>query len=66
MPYYMKFIYDNFYSIAGDFDQNKIYHGIHEFKKGFNGNVVKYIGEFIFTIGFTYKVCSTIKNIKHT
>lgn len=63
--YDMKFKYVNFYGIAGDFDPNNKYHGIYEFKKGFNGNVVEYIGEFTLPIGFTYKVFKTLKNIKH-
>ena len=35
---------------------NNKYYGIYEFKKGFNGNVVEYIGEFTLPITFTYKV----------
>lgn len=63
--YDMNFKYVNFYGIAGDFDPNNKYHGIYEFKKGFNGNVVEYIGEFTLPIGFTYKIFNTLRKIKH-
>lgn len=63
--YNMKFKYVNFYGIAGDFDPNNKYHGIYEFKKGFNGNVVEYIGEFTLPIGFSYKIFNILKKIKH-
>ncbi len=53
-----------FYGITGCFDKNDKYYGIYEFKKGFNGNVVEYIGEFTLPIGFTYKVFNTLKKIK--
>jgi lipid II:glycine glycyltransferase (peptidoglycan interpeptide bridge formation enzyme) len=58
------FDYVNFYGIAGDFDPSNKYHGIYEFKKGFNGNVVEYIGEFTLPIGFTYKLFKCLKKIK--
>ena len=60
----MGFKYANFYGIAGDFNPNNKYYGIYEFKKGFNGNVVEYIGEFTLPIGFTYKVFKFLKGIK--
>ncbi len=60
----MNYEYANFYGIAGDFDPSNKYYGIYEFKKGFNGNVVEYIGEFTLPIGFTYKVFNTLKKIK--
>ena len=62
--YEMGFKYANFYGIAGDFNPSNKYYGIYEFKKGFNGNVVEYIGEFTLPIGFTYKVFKFIKGIK--
>ena len=62
--YKMGYKYVNFYGIAGDFDPNNKYYGIYEFKKGFNGNVVEYIGEFTLGIGFTYKLFTTLKKIK--
>ena len=58
------FDYVNFYGIAGDFDPSNKYHGIYEFKKGFNGNVVEYVGEFTLPIGFTYKLFKCLKKIK--
>ena len=62
--YEMGFKYVNFYGIAGDFNPSNKYYGIYEFKKGFNGNVVEYIGEFTLPIGFTYKVFRFLKKVK--
>ena len=62
--YEMGFKYVNFYGIAGDFNSSNKYYGIYEFKKGFNGNVVEYIGEFTLPIGFTYKVFRFLKKVK--
>ena len=62
--YEMGFKYVNFYGIAGDFDPSNKYYGIYEFKKGFNGNVVEYIGEFTLPIGKTYKIFNSLKKIK--
>ena len=62
--YEMGFKYVNFYGIAGDFDPNNKYYGIYEFKKGFNGNVVEYIGEFTLPIGNTYKIFKSLKKVK--
>ena len=60
----MNYKYANFYGIAGDFNPSNKYYGIYEFKKGFNGNVVEYIGEF--TIGFDtkYTIFKILKKIK--
>ncbi len=62
--YKMGFKYANFYGIAGDFNKDNKYYGIYEFKKGFNGNIVEYIGEFTLGIGFTYKLFTSLKNMK--
>ena len=62
--YEMGFKYVNFYGIAGDFNPSNKYYGIYEFKKGFNGNVVEYIGEFTLPIGTTYKVFNTLRKVK--
>ena len=62
--YEMGFKYVNFYGIAGDFDPNNKYYGIYEFKKGFNGNVVEYIGEFTLPITTTYKVFKSLRKVK--
>jgi peptidoglycan pentaglycine glycine transferase (the second and third glycine) len=62
--YKMGYKYVNFYGIAGDFNPNNKYYGIYEFKKGFNGNVVEYIGEFTLGIGSTYKLFTTLKKVK--
>ena len=62
--YKMGYKYVNFYGISGDFNQSNKYWGIYEFKRGFNGNVVEYIGEFTLPIGTTFKVFRTLKSIK--
>lgn len=62
--YKMGYKYVNFYGIAGDFDPKNKYYGIYEFKKGFNGNVVEYVGEFTLGVGFTYKLFNTLRRIK--
>lgn len=62
--YKMGFKYVNFYGIAGDFDPKNKYYGIYEFKKGFNGNVVEYIGEFTIGLGITYKIFNGLRKIK--
>lgn len=62
--YEMGFKYVNFYGIAGDFDPSNKYYGIYEFKKGFNGNVVEYIGEFTLPVTSTYKTFKTLRKIK--
>lgn len=58
------FKYCNFYGITGDFDPNGKYYGIYEFKKGFNGNVIEYIGEFDLKISGFYTVYKFLKRIK--
>jgi len=62
--YKMGYKYVNFYGIAGDFNPSNKYYGIYEFKKGFNGNVVEYIGEFTLPITFTYKVFKFLRKVK--
>ena len=62
--YKMGYKYVNFYGISGDFNQSNKYWGIYEFKRGFNGNVIEYIGQFTLPIGTTYKVFKTLKRIK--
>ncbi|WP_297979773.1 peptidoglycan bridge formation glycyltransferase FemA/FemB family protein [uncultured Methanobrevibacter sp.] len=62
--YKMGYKYVNFYGIAGDFNPKNKYYGIYEFKKGFNGNVVEYVGEFTLGIGLTYKLFTTLKKLK--
>lgn len=60
------FKYCNFYGITGDFNPQNKYYGIYEFKKGFSGNVIEYIGEFELEVtGFNkvYKILRKIKNI---
>lgn len=58
------FKYCNFYGITGDFNPKGKYYGIYEFKKGFNGNVIEYIGQFELKISGFYTVYKLLKRIK--
>lgn len=58
------FKYCNFYGITGDFNKDGKYYGIYEFKKGFNGNVIEYIGEFDLKVSWFYNVYRILKKIK--
>lgn len=62
--YKEKFKYCNFYGITGDFNKDGKYYGIYEFKKGFNGNVIEYIGQFELEVTGFYKVYKLLKKIK--
>lgn len=59
------FKYCNFYGITGDFNKKNKYYGIYEFKKGFGGNVIEYIGEFDLEITKFNKIYNFLKRIKH-
>lgn len=59
------FKYCNFYGITGDFNPKGRYYGIYEFKKGFNGNVIEYIGEFDLKVSLFYNVYRILKRIKN-
>ena len=58
------FKYCNFYGITGDFDPNGKYYGMYEFKKGFNGNVIEYIGEFDLKVSNFYCIYKFLKKMK--
>ena len=65
------FKYCNFYGITGDFNPENKYYGIYEFKKGFSGNVIEYVGEFeleVTSFNKFYKVLRKIKELlrRHT
>ena len=51
----------NFYGISGNFDKKDPDYGIYEFKKGFNGYVEEYVGEFELPLNWYYYF-SKIKN----
>ena len=59
-----KFEKYNFYGISGIFDKNDPNYGVYEFKRGFNGQVEEYIGEFTLPISFYYYINKLIKRIK--
>ena len=58
------FEYCNFYGITGDFNPNGKYYGIYEFKKGFGGNVIEYIGQFDLKTSNFYYIYKGLKRIK--
>ncbi len=58
------FKYCNFYGITGDFDPKNKYYGVYEFKKGFGGNVIEYIGEFELEVSSFNKVYKLLRKIK--
>lgn len=58
------FKYCNFYGITGDFNPENKYYGIYEFKKGFSGNVIEYVGEFELEITSFNKYYKALKKIK--
>lgn len=58
------FKYCNFYGITGDFNPSNKYYGIYEFKKGFGGNVIEYIGEFELEISSFNKIYKILRGIK--
>ena len=63
--YKFGFKYCNFYGITGDFNKDNKYYGIYEFKKGFDGNVIEYVGEFDLEITSFNKIYKLLKKIKH-
>lgn len=58
------FKYCNFYGITGDFNPKGKYYGIYEFKKGFNGNVIEYIGQFELKVTNFYIIYKFLKRVK--
>ena len=58
------FKYCNLYGITGDFDPKNKYYGVYEFKKGFGGNVIEYIGEFELEVSSFNKVYKLLRKIK--
>ena len=58
------FKYCNFYGITGDFDPKNKYYGVYEFKKGFSGNVIEYIGEFELEVSSFNKIYKLLRKAK--
>lgn len=64
-------LYD-FGGISGDFNPDSDNYGVYEFKRGFGGNVVEYIGEFDLVVDklfnsfykFMFKTYRGIKKIR--
>ena len=54
----------DFYGISGCFDKNDSFYGIYEFKKGFGGNVIEFIGQFELKVNPIYYVYNTLKRVK--
>ena len=55
----------NFYGISGDFSEEAEDAGVVKFKKGFNADVVEYVGDFIKPINKPmYKIYTMLKGLK--
>lgn len=61
------FLYVHHNGITGNFDKTNPYYGLYEFKKGFNSNIVEYIGEFDLVINkhlyYTLKQWRLVKKL---
>ena len=55
----------NFYGIKGVFDKKDPDYGVYLFKKGFNGHVVEYIGDFYFPNSMYYYLQQLRKKVKN-
>lgn len=55
----------NLYGIKGNFDKNDPDYGVYKFKKGFNGHVTEYIGDFILPIKPYYYIEKFIQKIRY-
>ena len=56
----------NFYGISGNFQkENNPLYGVYEFKRGFGGNVIEYIGEFSLPVSSFNTVYNGLRTIKH-
>lgn len=57
----------NFYGISGNFKkENNPLYGVYEFKRGFGGNVIEYIGEFTLPVTSFNKFYNFMRRIKRT
>lgn len=54
----------NFYGIKGVFDKNDADYGVYLFKRGFNGHVIEYIGDFYLPISMYYYIQKFRKKMK--
>ncbi|MCD8820239.1 aminoacyltransferase [Staphylococcus gallinarum] len=55
----------NFYGISGDFTEDAEDAGVVKFKKGFNADVIEYVGDFIKPINKpAYKIYTALKKLK--
>ncbi|TDM13298.1 aminoacyltransferase [Macrococcus lamae] len=55
----------NFYGISGNFSEDAEDAGVIKFKKGFNADVIEYVGDFVAPINKpVYKVYSTLKRVR--
>lgn len=56
----------NFYGISGNFEkENNPVYGVYEFKRGFGGNVIEYIGQFTLPVNKFNVVYNLLKKIFH-
>lgn len=54
----------NFYGISGNFNKSDPDYGVYEFKKGFQGYVLEYLGDFVLPISYYHTVNKLIQKIK--
>lgn len=55
----------NFYGISGNFEkENNPLYGVYEFKRGFGGNVIEYIGEFTLEVTCFNKLYNFLRTFK--
>lgn len=54
----------NFYGIKGVFDKKDMDYGVYLFKRGFNGNVVEYIGDFYLPVSPYYYIQQIRKKVR--
>lgn len=53
----------NFYGTSGDFRKEAIDYGVYEFKKGFDGTVEEYIGDFILPVSPLFSLYNRLRKV---
>lgn len=53
----------NFYGTSGDFRKEAIDYGVYEFKKGFDGTVEEYIGDFILPVSPLFTLYNQLRKV---
>ena len=64
--YDMGFKACNFYGISGNFEkEGNIFYGVYEFKRGFGGHVIEYIGEFSLNTNILGSLYDTLRSVRN-